>query len=59
MLLERFRMRGPARGPFGRRRSVRDELQSLEKIDTRGETPDQKTDRIVRDLISRTTQPKR
>jgi len=59
MLLERFRKGGRARGPFGQRRSVEDELQSLEKLDTRGETPDQKADRIVRDLISRTTQPKR
>jgi hypothetical protein len=37
---------------------VQDELRALEKLDTRGETPDQRTDRIVRDLISRTTQPK-
>jgi Zn-dependent protease len=60
MLLERWRKRrGPARGPFGQRRTVQDELKSLEKVDTQAEAPSDKTDRIVRDLISRTTQPKR
>lgn len=61
MLLARYRKGAQtraARGPLGQRRSVQDELRSLEKLDTRGESPDQKTDRIVRDLISRTTQSK-
>jgi Zn-dependent protease len=51
------RWRRDAKVP-SRRRSVQDELRALEKLDTRGETPDQRTDRLVRELISRTTQPK-
>jgi hypothetical protein len=58
MLWEKLRKRSPARGPLGQKRTVQDELRSLEKLDTRAESPDQKTDRIVRDLISRTTQSK-
>jgi stage IV sporulation protein FB len=58
MIWEKLRKRSPARGPLGQKRSVQDELRSLEKLDTRAESPDQKTDRIVRDLISRTTQSK-
>jgi hypothetical protein len=42
-----------------RRRSVQDELRALEKLDTRAETPSQKTDRIVRELIERTTRKDR
>ena len=59
MLLARFRKRARARGPLGQRRSVQDELKALEKLDTQAEAPSDKTDRIVRDLISRTTQSKR
>ena len=58
MLWEKLRRRSPARGALGQRRTVQDELRSLEKLDTRAESPDQRTDRIVRDLISRTTQSK-
>lgn len=58
MLWERLRKNAPARGPLGRRRSVQDELSAVEKLETREETPSQKTDRIVRELISRTTQSK-
>lgn len=39
-------------------RSVRDELRALERLETRPETPSERTDRIVRELIARTTQPK-
>jgi Zn-dependent protease len=60
MLMARWRKRsGAARGRFGQRRSVKDELRDLEKLDTQAEKPSDKTDRIVRDLISRTTQSKR
>jgi stage IV sporulation protein FB len=59
MLMARFRKRAVARGPLGQRRSVKDELKALEKLDTQAEQPSDKTDRIVRDLISRTTQSKR
>jgi Zn-dependent protease len=59
MLWQRLRRRSPARGPLGQRRSVQGELRSIEKLETQDETPQQRTDRIVRDLISRTTQPKR
>jgi Zn-dependent protease len=59
MLLTRFRKRARARGLHGQRRNVQDELKALEKLDTKAESPSDKTDRIVRDLISRTTQPKR
>jgi stage IV sporulation protein FB len=66
MLLSRFR--GPQRQNtvFERRRSVEDELRDLERMNApnapatppRNETPSEKTDRIVRELIARTTQPK-
>jgi stage IV sporulation protein FB len=59
MLMARFRKRAVARGPLGQRRSVKDELKALEKLDTQADQPSDKTDRIVRDLISRTTQSKR
>jgi stage IV sporulation protein FB len=55
------KLRGPrtaARNPWGTRRTVKDELRAVEKVDTQSETPDQKADRIVRELISRTTQRK-
>jgi stage IV sporulation protein FB len=39
-------------------RSVQDELRALERLDTRPETPSERTDRLVRELIARTTQPK-
>lgn len=59
LLLARWRRRSPAQGPLGKRRSVQDELRALEKLDTKAETPNDRTERIVRDLISRTTQSKR
>lgn len=59
MLWEKIRHRNTAaRNPWGTRRTVQDELRSLEKLDTQSETPNQRTDRIVRELISRTTQSK-
>lgn len=44
----------------GQRRTVQDELRDLERIEPRSETetPSQRTDRIVRELIARTTRPK-
>lgn len=42
----------------GVRRSVQDELRALEKLDTASETPSERTDRLVRELIARTTQSK-
>jgi Zn-dependent protease len=53
MLLTRVRARSAPP-----RRSVHDELRSLEDLPTRSEGPTDKTDRIVRDLIARTTQSK-
>jgi stage IV sporulation protein FB len=58
MLLARFRKKAAAREAFVRRRSVQDELRALERLDTQSETPSQKTERLVRELIARTTQPK-
>lgn len=62
MLAARFRKQAArheahARGR-GPQRSVQDELRALENLDTRSETPNDRTDRIVRDLIARTTQNK-
>jgi stage IV sporulation protein FB len=44
----------------GQRRTVNDELRDLERIEPRSETetPSQRTERIVRELIARTTRPK-
>lgn len=60
MLWERLRRKSPARGAWGQPRSVHDELRALEKVDTPSdtETPSQRTERIVRELIARTTQSK-
>jgi len=58
MLAARFRNRARAHEASKRRRNVQDELRALERLDTRAETPSQKTDRIVRELIERTTQSK-
>jgi stage IV sporulation protein FB len=61
MLLSRLRRRSdPSPRPMAApaRRSVQDELRDLEKLPTGGETPSDKTDRIVRELIARTTQSK-
>lgn len=58
MLAARFRSRARAQAVITRQRNVQDELRALERLDTRAETPNQKTDRIVRELIARTTQPK-
>ncbi len=41
-----------------RRRTVQDELRDLSRVPTRSESPDERTDRLVRELIARTTQPK-
>ena len=57
MLLARARRRQKP-SPPPQRRSVQDELRDLEKIDTANETSTDKTDRIVRELIARTTQSK-
>jgi Zn-dependent protease len=60
MLWQRLRHGSPHRSARGERRSVQDELRDLEKIETRAEseTPSQRTDRIVRELIARTTRSK-
>jgi Zn-dependent protease len=56
MLWQRWSGRAP--GPWGKQRTVEDELRSLPHVDTGRETSHEKTDRIVRDLIARTTQSK-
>lgn len=59
MVWEKLRHRNAAaRNPWGTRRTVQDELRAVEKLDTQSETPSQRTDRLVRELISRTTQSK-
>lgn len=58
MLAARWRKKAAVHEVTTRRRSVQDELRALERLDTRAETPSQKTDRIVRELIERTTQRK-
>jgi Zn-dependent protease len=61
MLWERLRRRAPARGGWGRQRTVQDELRALEEVEptqSDTETPSQRTDRIVRELIARTTRSK-
>lgn len=66
MLLSRFSKQQRQNATFERRRSVADELRDLERMDVpgaptappRNETPSEKTDRLVRELIARTTQPK-
>jgi Zn-dependent protease len=59
MLAARWRKKAAVHEVVSRRRSVQDELRALEKLDTRAETPSQKTDRIVRELIERTTRKDR
>lgn len=58
MLWHKLRHKSPARGAWGQRSSVQQELRALEKLETESETPSQRTDRIVRELIARTTQSK-
>ena len=58
MLAARWRKRAAVHEASQRRRNVQEELRALEQLDTRSETPGQKTDRLVRELIERTTQPK-
>lgn len=58
MLTARFRKHARQHEAASRRRSVQDELRALERLDTKSETPSQRTDRLVRELIERTTQPK-
>lgn len=60
MLWEKLRRKSPSRTAWGQRRTVQDELRELEKVETRSETetPSQRTDRIVRELVARTTRPK-
>jgi stage IV sporulation protein FB len=48
----------PARTGWGRKSSVERELSNLGKLPTQDETPSQRTDRIVREMIARTTQAK-
>jgi len=57
-LLARFRARRREPEPVKAPRSVQDELRALERLETRAETPSEKTDRLVRELIARTTQSK-
>jgi Zn-dependent protease len=58
MLAARWRKKAAVHEVAQRRRSVQDELRALERLDTQPETPSQKTERLVRELIARTTQPK-
>ena len=62
MLAARRRKNAAVNDAFMRRRNVDDELRALERIDAksdpRTETQSQKTDRLVRELIERTTQRK-
>lgn len=58
MLAARWRKKAAVHEVAQRRRSVQDELRALERLDTQSETPSQKTERLVRELIARTTQPK-
>jgi len=58
MLAARLRNLASTRKASTRRHKVQNHLRLLERLDTDAESPDQKTDRIVRDLIARTTQPK-
>ena len=60
MLLERFRRSASKSRSVSQRRSVQDELRALERLETRpgSETASERTDRLVRELIARTTQPK-
>ncbi len=58
MLAARWRKKATVHEASQRRRSVQDELRALERLDTQSETPSQKTDRLVRELIARTTQRK-
>ncbi|MDF3070503.1 MAG: hypothetical protein K0R38_6104 [Polyangiaceae bacterium] len=41
-----------------RRRTVADELRDITRVPTSSESPDERTDRLVRELIARTTQSK-
>lgn len=62
MLARRFRKQAARHEAQSRqrgvKRSVQDELRALEKLDTSSETPNERADRIVRELIARTTQTK-
>jgi Zn-dependent protease len=58
MLAARWRKKAAVHEASQRRRSVQDELRALERLDTQSETPSQRTERLVRELIDRTTQPK-
>jgi stage IV sporulation protein FB len=58
MWWDKRRQNVPARTHWGQKSSVERELRNLEKLDTADETPSQRTDRIVREMIARTTQSK-
>lgn len=58
MLGRRFRTQTAQRSAHHRQRTIQDEIRALEKLDTRTEPTNDRTDRIVRDLIARTTQSK-
>lgn len=58
MWWQKRRTNTPARSGFGQRSTVDRELRNLEKLDTDSETPSQRTERIVREMIARTTQSK-
>jgi Zn-dependent protease len=60
MLWQRLRAGSPARAGGRPGRTVQDELRALETLEPPSdtETPSQRTDRIVRELIARTTQSK-
>jgi stage IV sporulation protein FB len=55
---DKRQQRAPARTKWGQKSSVDRELRSLEELETSNETPSQRTDRIVREMIARTTQSK-
>jgi Zn-dependent protease len=58
MLVARLRTGNTGlRNPF-RSRTVQDELRDIERLRTREETPSERTDRIVAELIARTTRDK-
>jgi stage IV sporulation protein FB len=60
MIWAKLRRKSSAGSAWARRRTVQDELRDLERVPPRSETetPSQRTDRIVRELIARTTRPK-
>jgi len=58
MLVSRWRKASSRGSAFTQPRTMQDELRDLERRNTNGETSSERTDRIVRELIERTTQRK-